>query len=391
MKILLFNIYFDPSYEYMENALARILKRKGHDVSILAYTTNMNRFDSTRANNVERIQKNYTFNLVKFIHLGKWFKNIYLKLPINLSKLIKSEQPDLIIFQSLEYYIPARVALKTAKKYGIPFYVIVNQHFVYDKYDKKSRFKKFIEHLVESRFYKRILRFSDKVLAMNEYCYEQALKYEPSVKEKLYQITLGIDKDDFQKSFDQERYNEIRKQVRGDDKDSIYCISTGKISPQKKTHLIIEAIAKLNRPDLKILLVGPVQEGYYSELMRVINKHDLKEQVIFIDKVDSDDLKYYFLSSEIAVWADLFTISTIEASACGVPVIVPNYKGYYHRIKNDNGFAIEPGNVDDLKEKLSYLVSDSKLREEMGQKGRELVEKEMNWNRIVDKILDNRQ
>lgn len=391
MKILFFNTNFDPTYEYMENAIARILKRKGHEVSVLAYTTYMNRFGTSRANNIGRVKQSYSFNLVKIFNLSNWFNNLYLKIPLNLSKLIKSEQPDLIIFQTLEYYIPARIALNTARKLGIPFYVIVNQHFVYKKHDKKSRLKRFIENLIEARFYKRILRFSDKVLAMNEYCYEQALKYNPSVGHKLQQITLGIDLDGFRKFFDKYKEKEIRKLIRDNDKESIYCISTGKINSQKKTHLIIEAIGKIGSPKVKLVLVGPIQEGYYSTLKKVIDRYELQDQVIFIDKVDSEDLKYYFLNSDIAIWADLFTISTIEASACGIPVIVPNYKGYFHRIKNDNGLAIEPGNVEDLKEKLSYLVNDRKIREEMGQRGKELVEEEMNWSKIVDKILGDKQ
>ena len=76
--------------------------------------------------------------------------------------------------------------------------------------------------------------------------------------------------------------------------------------------------------------------------------------IIFIHQVKPEDLKYYFLSSDIAIWADLFTISTIEASACGIPVIVPDYPGYHHRIKNENGFAIKPGDVDDIKDKITH-------------------------------------
>jgi glycosyltransferase involved in cell wall biosynthesis len=389
MKILLFNTNFDPTYEYMENALARIFKRKGHDVSVLTYSTNFNRFDSSRFQNIKEIQKSYTVDLVKFLYLGKWFKNFHLKIPQNLSNLVRKEQPDLIIFQTLEYYIPAKVALKTAKKLNIPFYLVVNQHFVYDKYDKRGHLKAFIENSIESYYFKKILKLSDKVLAMNEYCYEQALKYNPAVEHKLLQITLGIDLEDFNKSFDNEKYKEIRKNLRNIDEEGIYCISTGKINPQKKTHVIIEAIGKTGMSNVKLILVGPVQNGYYAKLKEVIDKYDLQDQVIFIDKVDSEDLKYYLLNADIAIWADLFTISTIEASACGIPVIVPNYKGYYHRIKNENGFAIEPGNVDDLKDKLIHLIENKELRERMGRNGRTLVETKMNWSKIVDKILNS--
>jgi glycosyltransferase involved in cell wall biosynthesis len=200
---------------------------------------------------------------------------------------------------------------------------------------------------------------------------------------------LGIDLEDFNKSFDNEKYKEIRKNLRNIDEEGIYCISTGKINPQKKTHVIIEAIGKTGMSNVKLILVGPVQNGYYAKLKEVIDKYDLQDQVIFIDKVDSEDLKYYLLNADIAIWADLFTISTIEASACGIPVIVPNYKGYYHRIKNENGFAIEPGNVDDLKDKLIHLIENKELRERMGRNGRTLVETKMNWSKIVDKILNS--
>jgi len=65
-------------------------------------------------------------------------------------------------------------------------------------------------------------------------------------------------------------------------------------------------------------------------------------------------------------------ISLIEAMAVGIPVIGADSIGIRDVISNgENGFLVNIDDVDDLKNKLEYLIENPKIRGMFGQKGRE--------------------
>jgi len=49
------------------------------------------------------------------------------------------------------------------------------------------------------------------------------------------------------------------------------------------------------------------------------------------------------------------------------------------------GFLFEPGNYKDLAEKISILITNKELREEMGREARRKVEREYSWDIIMEK------
>ena len=73
--------------------------------------------------------------------------------------------------------------------------------------------------------------------------------------------------------------------------------------------------------------------------------------------------------------------------ACGKPVIASNLPGVRGVFKNgEQGLLIKPNDIDDLKEKLSRIISNDKLAQRLGQSARELVEKNYTWEKAADKL-----
>jgi glycosyltransferase involved in cell wall biosynthesis len=80
-------------------------------------------------------------------------------------------------------------------------------------------------------------------------------------------------------------------------------------------------------------------------------------------------------------------VSAIEALAGGRPVVATRVGGVPDVVRDgEDGFLVEPGDVEQLAERLALLARDPELRERMGQAGRERVLPRYAVNRLIDDV-----
>jgi len=393
-KVVLFAMYFSEDFKYMENGFAEQFLRMGYDLTIVTSTRlyPKNYTKILRDKNIEETRPageamEGPYKVVR-LSLKEYGRNGgYVTMP-GFTGLLKRIQPDIVLFQSLELFtigVFAALARITSK---FDFYIVVNKRFdtLSDQPEQSSGFS--FREALKDALMRNCQRFclwaADRVLPMNEFNIDYACSVYSQAKQKLVPITLGVDADKIYLKPDQR--TKIRDEY-GIKNDETLIISTGKIAPYKATHVIVEALASIGRSDVKLMLVGKANEDYRQRLTDIAINAGIQDQVYFIPWVPSDELHHYFSAADVAVWGGSATISTIEASAVGLPVIIPEYHGYEHRIKNENGYFVKPANTTDLTHKLNQLLSNKSNITEMGKRGRELVEKELNWNSIVQKIL----
>ena len=83
-----------------------------------------------------------------------------------------------------------------------------------------------------------------------------------------------------------------------------------------------------------------------------------------------------------------FGRSLIEANACGVPTIASRTDGMTELIEQGkNGILVEPGDVDDLAQAMTTLLSREDLRQRMGQAGRQFVMDHFSWEKIGSRLV----
>lgn len=80
--------------------------------------------------------------------------------------------------------------------------------------------------------------------------------------------------------------------------------------------------------------------------------------------------------------------SLLEAASCGRPIVTTDVPGCREIVLDgDNGFLVEVHNSTALADAIEKLLVDKKLRQQMGSRGRELVEKEFSQEKIVSDVL----
>ena len=78
----------------------------------------------------------------------------------------------------------------------------------------------------------------------------------------------------------------------------------------------------------------------------------------------------------------------LEAMALGKPVIGSNVGGIPDLIRDgENGFLVEPKNVEELAEKIRVLLNNKQLAIEMGEKGREFIEKNFSNEKYIENYI----
>jgi glycosyltransferase involved in cell wall biosynthesis len=82
-------------------------------------------------------------------------------------------------------------------------------------------------------------------------------------------------------------------------------------------------------------------------------------------------------------------ISILEAMRAGLPVVATDVGGVRECVRhNENGFLVPRANVENLRAKLRELIVSPSLREQMGQAGRKLFQKQFTEADMIQKSIE---
>ena len=120
-----------------------------------------------------------------------------------------------------------------------------------------------------------------------------------------------------------------------------YLMFAGRISPQKG---VKEAIQVAKQSKHRLLIIGPVSkenQGYFDQYV----KPELDDQILYLGRMDQDQLPKYYQKAKAVLtpvqWEEPFGLTTVEAMACGAPVISLNRGAARELIVNGKtGFVV---------------------------------------------------
>ncbi len=120
---------------------------------------------------------------------------------------------------------------------------------------------------------------------------------------------------------------------------------------------------------------------------------ELNEQSQFSKRVhqmnvDDNTMAYAYSHAECFVFPSLyegFGIPTLEAFACGCPVILSNTSSM-PEVGGDAPQYIDPSDVGDMTNKIRIVLADESLRKSMIEKGRLQLQK-FNWDKTAEETL----
>lgn len=212
------------------------------------------------------------------------------------------------------------------------------------------------------RRYNGIMTKGERVIAISDFIarhMQSTYRVDPSI---IRVIHRGVDTSIFNPlAVSQERMIALAKEWRLADGVPVIMLP-GRLTRWKGQEVLIDALAKLGRDDIRCVLVGGDQgrESYRRELERRIARHGVEHIVQLVG--DCRDMPTAYILSNIVVSAstdpEAFGRVAAEAQALGKPVIATDHGGARETVDDgQTGWLVPPGDVDALAAALDLALN----------------------------------
>lgn len=184
---------------------------------------------------------------------------------------------------------------------------------------------------------------------------------------------------------------DIAQLMPGEKDEHPLVVYVGRLQAYKSVDVLIRAFELLHlaHPEARLVIAGGGEDE--SNLKKLTQTLGLTNVISFLGKIE-DELKV-FLMQQAWVFANPSSmegwgITSIEANACGTPVVASNVPGLRDSVRNPHtGYLVEYGNPAAFAEKIDLLISNSKQRQFMEQESMEWAAK-FDWNQQAEKALE---
>ena len=247
--------------------------------------------------------------------------------------------------------------------------MIMGKHYI------PSHFRRFVSSMY-SKFMKYYLKKYDAVFVVTDWILD-IIKKDFGVKDA-YLLT-NFPRFSNKYSFSFEEYKK---------RDNILCYE-GTVYKASRQQNVFEALQQI--PEIKYVIIGKIHKDY-----QFIKRLPYWSKVEFKDGFNMDELEATFNRSIISnVFRDfgkrdgsLGVMKVFESMEAGLPLLLSDVP-LYHKINEQYhcGICVNPNNVDSIRDAILFLLNNKREAYEMGQRGREAVRIEFNWEKQAERFI----
>lgn len=397
MKILLVNKFLYPKGGDAISTLStgKLLKKKGNKIIFWGIKHRSNPKYSTESYFVSHTDLNEPMKIWQ--KLNAVLRVLYsIEAKNKIEKLIKRERPDIahlnnfahqispsIIDVFYNYEIPTVMTMHDYKLVCPSYALLSNErtcercktgkyYWCLLKRCTKDSYAKSFLNTVEMYLHHKILHIYNKIdafISPSKFLMNKVK--EMGFKKEIFHLPNFIDTKDYEPEYD------------SNDKTICYF---GRVSREKGLFTLIEVVKNLG---VKLKIIG---EGPLEESLKLKVESEKVDNVNFLGYKKGEGLKEEIRKSMFVVLPsecyENNPRTVIEAFALGKPVIGSRIGGIPELVQDGKtGFAFEPGNVEDLRDKIKYLIDSPDKISQMGGNARKFVEKELNPEKHYKRLM----
>lgn len=369
MNIVLYHLSFDTDIgggEQVIQNLARVFAGKRHSVTVVT----INHGNALVRETVQGIEvvrlPHYLYSrhprdLFRFA--VNFFPMIY-----RLGRLIKEKAPDVINLHFIWRYALYLLILSHCLDYP----------FVVGLHGGDVRFYPTLS-LIDRLIFFACLRRADCVTTNSQSLLSDAVEKAPYIKGKSFVIKNGVNLGEFDTKI---VFSHSRP----------YIFALGRFVHTKGFDVLIEAFRLVSDQVAYLDLIIAGDGPDWLKNKKLIAELGLSDRIHLIGWTNRSTTVSLFNGCEFFIFPsrmEAFGIANLEAMASGKAIVATKAGGVPELVTNDeNGVLVEPNSIDGLAEGIMYLYQHRELRELMGRRGREFVERNYTWEHIAEEYLE---
>lgn len=236
------------------------------------------------------------------------------------------------------------------------------------------------------RFYlrtqtRRSCRQARRVVTISESGRQDVHHFFGVPREKIDVVPPGVDK-----RFHPLPESEVTAFRRRQGLPERFVLHVGTLQPRKDIPTLLEAMARLDRPDVPLVLVGG--KGWmYDEIFARVEALELAQRVRFMGYVPDEELPLWYNAASLLVLPSVyegFGLPLVQALACGTPVVAADASALPEAV-GDAGLLFPPGEVEALVNQMLVILDKPEQVATMRPRGLAHVE-QFSWARSGERM-----
>ena len=398
MKILIVNKYLYPKGGSEKSVLetTKLLKDNGHKVIYFSMKSPKNIFSGQE----EYFVSNVNYEGSTWSKTDAFLKLLYsIEAKKKIESLITKESPDVAHLNNIYHQISPSI-IHSLKKYNIPIVMTLHDYkMVCASYSMLYQ-GKVCEACQNGRYYQCFLKGCVKNSHMKSFLNTIEMYFHHNIMDiySLVDVYISPYSNFFETKLKEMGFKNnivhLQNFVQLDRLNPQYhwvensIVYFGRLSREKGVLTLIKAMKYLTEIYLKIIGEGPMK----NELEKTIKRENI-HNVQFMGYLTGEELKNEIKKSMFVVvpseWYEPFALTIIEAFALGKPVIGSRIGGIPERVKHgETGLLFEPGDSNDLKSKIEFMINDSDNIIKMGNNARSFVAEEFNAEKHYQRLME---
>lgn len=258
----------------------------------------------------------------------------------------------------------------------------------------------------DRRGIKAQLKEADKILTVSRFIIRDTITscQVPSLKNKFKVMYTGADHHEYAPIWSKQgkKWREEIRKKHGIGEEEAVVLFVGRLVSYKGCHILLEALKKKLGIDRKVtlLIVGSKwyadhEKDRYIHHLELLAKQS-RNKVIFTSYIPVEEIPKYFACADLFVnasqWKEPLARVHYEAMAAGLPIITTDRGGNREVIRpGKNGIIIKEKdrkNHGQFRKAIKTILANPRLATKMGKKGRRMVERKYNFERVAKDLID---
>lgn len=300
-------------------------------------------------------------NQIHFLNLPK-HSEVHIRIPkgfiyqlfpslwrrVGITKDLLHDKIDL--YHGLSHELPVGI-----EKSKVPSIVTIHD-LIFLRYPE---FYKATDRKIYTSKFKHACDVADLIIAISEQTKKDIIHFF-NIDERKIRVIYQSCADIFHQQVDDLMLMKVRVKYKLPQK---FLLNVGTIEKRKNVMLILKSLKNLTE-EIPLVIIGRAT-SYVEELKDYLRIHNLEHRVIFLHKIEFEELPILYHLSEIFIYPSRFEgfgIPIIEALQCGVPVIAA--KGScLEEAGGPSTIYVSPDSVDEMSTAINQLLKEENLIE----------------------------